>query len=178
MTINLVSRHNVSTILISKPLEKCSNPLGRNMARKDPKLWRLQYRLDPNLSPLPSREQFMQRNLGLKLERMSSFGVSYVCDHHSSTPPPLTRYIRRIFEVIARHQSVLGSLVPAHFLLKFLQFCRDLAAMDVPFAQFLELKGQNSQFFSCEALLITPPRDIGVGVAAGRHLGSRLGGWR
>ena len=79
-----------------------------------------------------------------------------------------------MFEAIKRHPTRFGCLLPAHFLWKFLQFCRDLAALDVPTAQFLELKGQSSQNFSWKAQLITPPRDIEVGAAADCHLGGRL----
>ena len=73
----------------------------------------------------------MRRNLGLKFETMSSFGDSYACNRNSSTPPSFDTYIGRMFEAIKRCHTCFGSQVPAHFLLKFPPFHRDLAAQDV-----------------------------------------------
>ena len=108
----------------------------------------------------------MRRNLGLKIETMSSFGDSFVNDRNSSTPPLLGTHTRRIFEAIERCQTRFGSQLHAHFLLKFLQSHRDLAALDVRITRFLYLKGQISPIFSQQAQIITPSRDSGAGMAA------------
>ena len=80
---------------------------------------------------LRKRGLVIRRNFGLKFETTSSFGGSFVHDSNSSTPPSLGTYTRQVFEGIKRFQTRLGSQLPAHFLLKFLQFHCDLAAMDV-----------------------------------------------
>ena len=46
---------------------------------------------------------------------------------------------------------------------------------DVPSVQFLELKPQNSQNFASRTQLMSSSRDDVAGMAAGRHLGGRLG---
>ena len=68
-------------------------------------------------------------NLVWNFETMPSFSGSFVDERNSPTPPSLDTNIRRILEVIECCQTRFGSLVPAHFLLKFLQFHRELAAM-------------------------------------------------